>query len=218
MILSPKYKNTYYALFKEALNNSDSGSFDEAALPSYTHSRKIMSSLFWKRLDVALELAGEFHGAKVLDFGSGGGVLLKCLQEQNCSITACENQHMTFLQKVCRQLSIEAEFCEDVFLLKDFSYDIIFALDVLEHVDNLERITEKLISLLKPQGEIVLSGPTESTFYKIGRKLAGFSGHYHVRNVYNIEQVLTEKGMKKKKNRNLYWFLPLFRISKWQKE
>jgi 2-polyprenyl-3-methyl-5-hydroxy-6-metoxy-1,4-benzoquinol methylase len=216
-MLSPAYKKKYSALFKEILAGHDADAFDEAALPSYTHSTKIMSALFWKRLDIALSLAGNLRNKKVMDFGSGGGVLLKYLHEQSCSITACENRYMSLLQEVCRQFSVPAEFCENVFTLSGAQYDFIFVLDVLEHLDGIDRIAEKLVSLLKPDGEIVLSGPTENILYKIGRKLAGFSGHYHVRNVYDIERVLNDKGMKRKRIKTLYWFAPLFRISIWRK-
>jgi 2-polyprenyl-3-methyl-5-hydroxy-6-metoxy-1,4-benzoquinol methylase len=211
------YKKEYEKLFRTLLAEKEPGHFDEAALPSYTHSNPLMSWLFWNRLNKALYLAGELKQKKVLDFGSGGGVLLKYLNQIGCQITACENTHMQLLKEVCSTMNIPALFHEDLFDIQSKQFDSIFALDVLEHVDDIEKYILCLTGLLKPDGQLIVSGPTENILYKMGRKLAGFSGHYHVRNIYHIEQVLAEKGMKKKKMKILYWCLPLFRISVWQK-
>jgi 2-polyprenyl-3-methyl-5-hydroxy-6-metoxy-1,4-benzoquinol methylase len=217
MFISKSYKKEYEELFREFLGKKEHGYFDEAALPSYTHSNPFMSWLFWNRLNKALYLAGDLKQNQVLDFGSGGGVLLKYLNQHGCRTTACENMHMQLLREVCVKLHIPVDFSEDLFDIHSKQFDCIFALDVLEHVDDIEKTILHLIRLVKPDGQIVVSGPTENILYKIGRKMAGFSGHYHVRNIYHIEHVLADKGMKKKKLKKLFWFLPLFRISVWQK-
>ena len=59
-------------------------------------------------------------------------------------------------------------------------------MDVLEHVDNLEKVLINFSKLLSPTGSIFVTGPTENLFYKIGRKFANYSGHYHLRNIYDI--------------------------------
>jgi 2-polyprenyl-3-methyl-5-hydroxy-6-metoxy-1,4-benzoquinol methylase len=72
---------------------------------------------------------------------------------------------------------------------------------VLEHIDDPEPVVQKLMALLAPGGKMIVSGPMENLLYKTGRWLAGFSGHYHVRNIYQIEQILAGQGMQKRKNR-----------------
>ena len=72
------------------------------------------------------------------------------------------------------------------------SFDLINALDVLEHVDDLPWALKELLALLKPGGQLVISGPTENMLYRIGRKLAGpqFSGEYHERGTAEIKREL----------------------------
>jgi 2-polyprenyl-3-methyl-5-hydroxy-6-metoxy-1,4-benzoquinol methylase len=93
------------------------------------------------------------------------------------------------------------------------SFDLINALDVLEHVDDLSTTLRDLLNLLKPGGRLVISGPTENTFYKIGRKLAGpeFSGEYHERGTAEIKRELA-RGAGVRQIATLYWPAPLFEI------
>ena len=72
------------------------------------------------------------------------------------------------------------------------SFDLITALDVLEHVDDLSATLHDLMRLLKPGGWLVVVGPTEKIFYKIGRKLAGpeYSGAYHERGIPEVREQL----------------------------
>jgi SAM-dependent methyltransferase len=52
-------------------------------------------------------------------------------------------------------------------------FDLIVALDVLEHVKDLESVLASLLRLLASGGRLVVSGPTENIFYRIGRRLSG---------------------------------------------
>ena len=72
------------------------------------------------------------------------------------------------------------------------SFNLITALDVLEHVDDLPTTLSDLVRLLKPGGWLVVSGPTENIFYKIGRRLAGpeYSGAYHERGIPEVRAEL----------------------------
>ncbi len=93
------------------------------------------------------------------------------------------------------------------------SFDCIVALDVLEHIDDLTSYTDLFKKLLKENGELIFSGPTENILYKIGRKIAGrdYSGDYHVSNIRTIK-LLFDKHGKTEKIKSLYPILPLFEI------
>ena len=216
MLLDNNYKDEYERLFKEILQKKGSGYFDEAALPSYTHSNKLMSFLFWRRLEMALGMAKNIRDYSVLDFGCGGAVTFKYFQENDCTITGCENQFLELTKQVSNHFNIKSTLLKDIFETNG-EYDKIFALDVLEHVDELGKYLSKLKSLLKDDGQMIVSGPTENFLYKMGRMLAGFSGHYHVRNIYQIEKALEEVGLRRVRLRSLYPMLPFFRISLWAK-
>lgn len=214
MFIDKSYKQVYECLFHGILDEKEIGHFDEAALPSYTHSNKLMSFLFWKRVEIALQMAGDIRNASVLDFGCGGGVTFKHFQNNHCRITGCENEFWELTKNVSEHLNTSLTLLTDLFDAKE-KYDRIFALDVLEHVDDLDKYTYQLKSLLESGGQIILSGPTENYLYKLGRKMAGFSGHYHIRNIYEIEKAFKKIGLQRVKLKILYPILPLFRITCW---
>ena len=93
------------------------------------------------------------------------------------------------------------------------SCDIITALDVLEHVTDLEDTLDSLFRLLRPGGVLLVSGPTENMLYRIGRQLAGaeYTGAYHVRNIESIRKALTRHGSVRRLG-TVMPLLPLFRL------
>ncbi|MFN2119182.1 MAG: class I SAM-dependent methyltransferase, partial [Anaerolineales bacterium] len=93
------------------------------------------------------------------------------------------------------------------------TFDLIIALDVLEHVRDLGGTTDQLLRLLKPGRQLIVSGPTESLLYRFGRKLAGpeYSGDYHERGVDEIRRMLSRKAVVQP-IASLYWPAPLFEI------
>jgi 2-polyprenyl-3-methyl-5-hydroxy-6-metoxy-1,4-benzoquinol methylase len=99
------------------------------------------------------------------------------------------------------------------------TFDVVVAADVLEHVDHLDSYLNNIYESLKEKGCFYLSGPTENWFYGLCRKIAGFTGEYHHRNIFDIENLLKEKGWEMIEIRSIPWFLPfkMFRISVWQK-
>ncbi len=216
MLLNRDYKKRYETLFKDFLQNSETYYFDEAALPSYTHSNRMMAMLFWKRVEVSLRMAGNIKGCSVLDFGAGGGVTFKYLYDHDCQVTACEKEFSEMTREIGKQLGIPLTVHEDLFKIQDRRFERIFALDVLEHIDNLNEYVVTLKNLLSEKGMLVVSGPTENYLYKIGRRLAGFSGHYHVRNIYDIEKTLEDAGLRRVRLKSLYPIVTLFRISLWE--
>lgn len=214
--VSKEYEETYRKIFTGILSISSKGFYDETALPSYTHNNKLIRWAFYKRIDTALKIAGDLKNKSVLDFGSGGGILLKYLYENNCKILACENQFYQLTQDVSDKLGIKIGVCKNIFEIKNTKFDVIFALDVLEHIDNPGRYIDKFHDLASDNTKIIVSGPTENFLYKTGKLFAGFSGHYHITDIYQIEKKLKESGFKNKVLKNLFFLFRLFRISLWE--
>ena len=168
----------------------------EMAVPSYAHRNPLIRWLFWNRLDTAVRLADLRPGAAALDFGSGSGILLPSLAPYASRIVATDLE-LAPSRAFASARRIAAEFVE----LSDFrawsdrnvgALDRIFALDVLEHVDadELRELSQVFRSLLRPEGRLVVSGPTESRAYRLGRALAGFKNTYHHRSIFDIDGVL----------------------------
>jgi hypothetical protein len=100
--------------------------------------------------------------------------------------------------------------------LPSSQYAAIFALDALEHNHNVAEIVDLLVASLRSDGVLIISGPTENSLYKMGRRIAGFSGHYHKTTIYDIERIV-EQRLRLERRRVLPLGVPLFSISCWRK-
>jgi len=103
----------------------------------------------------------------------------------------------------------------DINDIKNIKFDVIFTLDVLEHIENFKPILDKFQKLSHRKTKIIISGPTENIIYKLGRRLAGFRGGYHLKNIYDIERSLQNNGFIMTQLIKLYFPVVLFRISLW---
>lgn len=213
------YKNQYLSAISKVLKESTPHSLDEAAFPAYSHPNPWINDLFWMRLRIVMETVdrrGPYQ--TVLDYGCGSGVLLPFLANRSAKAYGVDINLEPF-----QKMQQVAVFPENITVLnlnacdlRDFpqaSFDLVTALDVFEHVENLDETLDQLLALLKPNGKIVVSLPTENILYKIGRQLAGkeFTGDYHIRKISEIEQVCRQKG-KVEKIANLPPVFTLFKI------
>jgi 2-polyprenyl-3-methyl-5-hydroxy-6-metoxy-1,4-benzoquinol methylase len=212
------YKKQYEEYFRCLLNEAEHKSYyDDGAFPSYTHRNKLIRWIFWRRIFSALSLEDNFCNKSVLDFGCGGGVIFGYLNAYDCEITGCDNRYASFNRELVKKLDIRAVIYEDLTEIRNRKFDYVFALDVLEHVDDVASIIDRFYELSHDKTIVILSGPTENYLYKIGRYIAGFSGHYHKSNIYAIENEFREKGYKMKSMRRLFPVFTLFKISSWRR-
>ena len=195
---------------------------DESAIPSYTHYNPLVRWIMFRRLDVILELlhnkVAPGSDGGIFEFGCGVGLLLPRLSQISTTVYATD---------ICldaAKKAVQYYGCKNVTLIPpdrlldaipDKSLNAIIAADVLEHVDNLEEIIGIFRAKLAPHGSMIISGPTENVIYGICRKIAGFTGEYHVRNIFDIERVAESAGFRLVEQRSLpFPILPkLFSIS-----
>jgi 2-polyprenyl-3-methyl-5-hydroxy-6-metoxy-1,4-benzoquinol methylase len=190
-----KYQKKIVKQFESILANTQKGEYDEQAVPAYTNPNPLMRWLFWQRIwNVIRMLEKRAALGNVLDFGSGLGVMLPYLTRNAQNVAALDlDTHM--LEGIAKREEWQRiTFYNDLDQIGTgaLKFDVILALDVLEHVEDLEGVLGKFENLLKPEGILIVSGPTENRWYKIGRKLAGYSGEYHQRNISHILSTIEE--------------------------
>jgi len=195
---------------------NDSNRDLEQIVPEYNSKLHVVKKLFFDRIKYAIELAEIKDKHKILDLGCGNGSLLKEIRKINRN---CELEGIDVNQNV---VSLKIENCK--FKAQDItmerltaSYDVIFALDVLEHIEDVSRIVKELKESLKEAGELIVSGPTENWFYKLSRfllkgtfseKTGPGAGKHHY-DIKEIDEIIIENGFTKGNSVRLPRILPL---------
>ena len=187
----------------------------EAAFPAYAHRNPFIDFVFWKRLEVVYNLLTS--PGHVLDFGCGSGVMAYALAEKGLKVTAVDIEFGP-LNTIRSRIVFPADirFCND--RLKNLqlalrSFDFVIALDVLEHINDLDEILGLFAGLLKDDGLLIVSGPTENVLYKLGRRVAGkeFPGDYHVSDISSVKRRM-ERYYRITETKKLVWPFVLFEI------
>jgi len=213
------YKTRYRNAIRQVLAQAESGRLDEAAFPAYSHRNPIINWLFWQRLRKVMEhVQRPTPYEHVLDFGCGSGVMLPYLSQISSQVTAMDVDLLP-LERVQAYISLASNVevkdasKNNLSDLPANSFDLIIALDVLEHVKDLQQTLCELLALLKSDGQLIVSGPTENILYHLGRKVAGpeYSGAYHERGIAEIKNELMHIS-RIEPIATLYWPLPLFEI------
>jgi len=186
--------------------------WEESCVPSYVHRNFLAAFVSWQRLFAAVRLADQVNGRyrRVLDFGSSVGELSHILKPgAEYNFIELDDTSAEYLMKNnhnARRTTLDNATSR--------SYDIIFAIDSLEHNEDYENLLIKLERLLAPKGSLILSGPTENALYRIGRRIAGFTGEYHHTTILDIEQAAS-KHMALLAKRTIPFSIPLFHITAW---
>lgn len=185
---------------------------EETCIPSYLHGNVFAAGAAWARLFAAKKLYSRFAPAgPVLDFGAASGELFHVLPRDTSYDFAEIDEGMA--QALVRDNPKAVR--HDLNGLPGHRYAAIFALDSLEHNEDVGAIVDRLVPALRTDGVFILSGPTENALYRLGRKIAGFSGAYHKTTIHHIEAAVSQR-LRLLSRRSVPVGLPLFSVSCWK--
>ena len=188
------YWKQCHRIGKEVYANRSTINVDEQAGPAYFDGLGLSRWFFWQRLKLAVRDIPTCQAGTCVDFGCGFGLALPLLREQfgnTIGVDLVPDLARDFMRRWDAIHGSHRNTISIVDSLNDSgaaseSVDFMLALDVLEHFESLDAILKQIHKVLKPKGEILVTGPTENIAYRIGRKIVGFTGEYHHQNIYDV--------------------------------
>jgi 2-polyprenyl-3-methyl-5-hydroxy-6-metoxy-1,4-benzoquinol methylase len=202
------------ALLAEMQSRLSAEDAAEMAIPSYRHKNPLLRTMAWWRvyeLGKLLERtmlrdgAGRRGVLRLMDFGCGCGVLLE--QESRDA----KHVHGVDIVLGAAEFLVQRKALRNVTLLRPEqmstieagTVDLIVAGEVLEHIEPLDDTLREFERLLAKGGSLLVSLPTENQLYRLGRRIAGFSGHYHHSDARRIDRQIRDSGFKARWSRSI---------------
>jgi 2-polyprenyl-3-methyl-5-hydroxy-6-metoxy-1,4-benzoquinol methylase len=179
----------------------------EMAIPSYLHRNPALRWMAWQRLEVVVAALQRLAprkapGSLAVDFGCGSGVLFKDSLARFEKVVGVDLV-LDAAKALVSELGLaDVQLCSPAQAdaqIEPGSADVIIAAEVLEHVDDLPPTLGQFKNWLKPGGRLLVSLPTENVLYRLGRRLAGFSGHYHHSNAASIDAKMRAFGFRRER-------------------
>jgi len=102
--------------------------------------------------DILFAQLKDIKGKRVLDFGSGFGLVANHLAKENQVLAVEPNQEMVTLRAKDHPYQQLVGSLEQLASLEDASFDVILCHNVLEYVEDRKLVLEEFTRLLKPRG------------------------------------------------------------------
>ena len=130
-----------------------------------TGNYKILHKINPLRLEFILNNFGKSSISKknVLDIGCGGGLISESLAKKNAKVTGIDENiyHIKQAKEHAKKSSLKIKYINqsvDSFFKKNKKkFDLILCLEVLEHVNDVEKTLGKITKLLNPGATLILS-------------------------------------------------------------
>lgn len=147
------------------------------------------SGHFWiqgKQLAVQ-EMVGRLRSRRVLDIGCGTGALLKKLFEAGIEISGIDI-HPRAVER-CKKTTPKALIIRGDAIrlpLRDSSFEMVLALDIMEHVDRDDLLLAEAFRTLKPGGRLIIVVPAWRWLFMERDRAAGHLRRYRRRDVVSL--------------------------------
>ncbi|MFC1626931.1 class I SAM-dependent methyltransferase [Patescibacteria group bacterium] len=142
----------------------------------HDHKRKVIHQMIDKYA----------NQGKVLDIGAGMGKILKELQIRDWQVYGVdsENQAVRWSQK--RGIKIKRRDIEKDLGFKSNSFDLVLALDVIEHLKDDQEMLNKIADVLKKQGVAIITVPAYQWLFNYWDEMLGHKRRYTTQSLKNI--------------------------------
>lgn len=124
---------------------------------------------------------------RVLDFGAGMGTYTRFLANGEREFVCIEPD--TKLRAELEQEGFEVHPSPDA--LAENSFDFIYSLNVLEHIEDDEEAVKKLFRILKPGGRLLVYVPAFEVLYSA---MDAKVGHFRRYNRWTLKEILERTG------------------------
>jgi ubiquinone/menaquinone biosynthesis C-methylase UbiE len=148
---------------------------------TYGSPNGFVRSYFWSRIRKASGLMSD--GSRILlDLGCGEGPLLEALPVYSPDFMVVELDAGEVVLSA-RRHAIAAELPQVEFVLadaywiplRDSTVDTLFAISILEHLEDHRSVCGEMARVLSSGGELIVGLPTETPLYRMGRRVVGFT-------------------------------------------
>lgn len=149
---------------------------------------RVFNAFQQARYDWVLRLSGDVRGRKILDLGCGDGCLVYLLAKKGGQVTGVDNDELGIkfagenLAARLKNLKNSYKFvCSSVYNLPfpENSFDLVISSEVIEHLQEPDRMLAEARRVLKTSGKVILTTP-----YRLTEKP---SDHNHVKEYYPEE-------------------------------
>ena len=175
------------SLSKHLFRLPDEGLFQpngpDDPLPYYY--KPLVGSIYRARIEQALSLLTPPYGA-ILELGYGSGILLPSLCAMSTSVSGIDltsdpEQVRMNLDKLGLHCSlVQGDVADDFF--EEECFDLIIAISIFEHIGNLSPVLDRMYSLLRPSGQLLVGMPRVDRLMEKAFSLIGYSNinEHHV--------------------------------------
>lgn len=136
-----------------------------------------------KRFSAVMQFIPNYSKQKLLDFGCGNGLFLQHLHHNTALSLSGYDPYL--LDSIVSGMLEKAKFYKSFDNIEG-TFDIITALDVIEHIEDDEKSLFAINKLLNPSGRLLLIVPSHSWLYSMHDSISGHYRRYTMRSMQKL--------------------------------